>query len=50
MSDILFAPAHERATCSCHRQVSVMEVLEVPLVQIARYHPPLNPIVTLDEE
>src|SRR5262244_1674108 len=50
MSNLVFMTAQELATSICHRQVSATEVLEAHLAQIARYNPPLNAIVTLDEE
>jgi amidase len=50
MSNVVFTTAQELATRIRQRQVSATEVLEAHLAQIARYNPPLNAIVTLDEE
>ncbi len=50
MSNIIFATAQELATSIRHRHVSATEVLEAHLAQIAQYNPPLNAIITLDEE
>jgi amidase len=50
MSNLVFSTAQELATVIRERQVSAAEVLEAHLAQIARYNPPLNAIVTLDEE
>jgi amidase len=50
MSNIIFVTAHELATRIRHRQVSVTEVLEAHLARITQYNPPLNAIITLDEE
>ena len=50
MSNLVFTTAQELATRISHRQVSATEVLEAHLAQIALHNPPLNAIVTLDEE
>jgi amidase len=50
MSNLVFTTAQELATSIRQRQVSATEVLEAHLAQIAKYNPPLNAIVTLDEE
>jgi hypothetical protein len=50
MSNLIFTTAQELATSIRQRQVSATEVLEAHLAQIAKYNPPLNAIVTLDEE
>ena len=50
MKDPIFATAHELATAIRERHLSVVEVLETHLAQIARHNPALNAIVTLDEK
>ena len=49
MDDPVFATAHEIAHAIRQRQVSVREVVEAHLSQIARHNPAVNAIVTLDE-
>jgi amidase len=50
VNSIVFASVQELAMTIRQRQISAAEVLEAHLAQIARHNPPLNAIVTLDEE
>jgi amidase len=50
MDDLVFASASELATWIRQRHVSAAEVVDAYLTRIARYNPPLNAVVTLDEE
>jgi amidase len=50
MNNLVFTTAQELATSIRQRLISATEVLEAHLAQIAQYNPPLNAIVTLDEE
>jgi Asp-tRNA(Asn)/Glu-tRNA(Gln) amidotransferase A subunit family amidase len=47
---IVYQPAHALAAAIRDGEVSATEVLEAHLAQIDRHNPPLNAIITLDEE
>jgi amidase len=49
LTDLTFQPAHALAGLIRAREVSVTDVIEAHLAQIARHNPALNAIVTLDE-
>ena len=50
MTEGVFMPAHVLAEAMRRREVSLLEVVEAYLAQIARHNPDLNAIVTLDED
>ena len=50
MSDLIFASAHQLAQMIRDRTVSVTEVVEAYLSQIAKHNPTLNAICTLDAD
>lgn len=50
MENLQFAAAYEMAAAIRSRRVSVQEVIEEHLEQIARHNPSLNAIIALDEE
>jgi amidase len=50
MNDLVFRTARDLARIIQGREASAVEVLESHLRQITTYNPPLNAIVTLDEE
>ncbi len=50
MSSLTFTPAHELARMICDRTVSVVEVINAHLNQIAKHNSKLNAVCTLDED
>ena len=50
MNDPIFANAYELAAAIRERRASAAEVIDAHFKQIARHNPPLNAIVTLNEE
>jgi amidase len=50
VSELIFSPAHQLAAIIRERKASAVEVLEAHLSHIARHNPPLNAIVTPNEE